>query len=51
MEQLLKGRIDEERRKNMEQVRKDTEEQSILKIKARIKEKLEADAAAKEEGQ
>ena len=50
MEELMKGRIDEERKKNMEHVRKDTEEQSILKIKTRIKEKQEADAAAKEEG-
>merc|ERR1711974_946 len=47
--ELTKDRRAEDKRKLIEQTRKDTTELAIAQVKAKIKEQLEAEAAAKEE--
>jgi adenylate/nucleoside-diphosphate kinase len=50
VEELIKPRMEEERKKMVEQVRKDATESAIQTVKAKLKEQLEAEHAAREEG-
>ena len=51
MEELIKPRMAEEKRKMVQQVRDDTTEAAIVSVKTKLKEQAEAEAAAREEGE
>ena len=51
VEELVKPRMAEEKRKMVQQVREETTEAAIATVKAKLKEQAEAEAAAREEGE
>ena len=48
MNELIKPRLEVEKKKAVEQAKKDATEGAIAQVKAKIKEQLEAEQAAKE---
>ena len=48
MNELIKPRLELEKKKTVEQAKKDATEVAIAQVKAKIKEQLEAEQAAKE---
>jgi F0F1-type ATP synthase membrane subunit b/b' len=49
MDELIKPKIEEEKDKMLQQVKDEAVENAIIAVKQRIKEQMDAEAAAKEE--
>ena len=50
MEEIIKPRMAEEKRKMVQQVKEETTESAIQTVKTKLKEQMEAEIAAREEG-
>lgn len=51
VEEIIKPRMADEKRKMIRQVREETTETAIVAVKTKLREQAEAEAAAREEGE